>query len=69
MKTLPESFARCSGRYNFYTTDVCPDRETCMRYQAFRFLDSEAGIEHYRAIGVMMAIKNCEMKIDVEDVE
>ena len=67
MKTLPESFARCSGRYNFYTTDVCPDRETCMRYRAFRFLDSGAGVDCYRAIGVMMAVDGCEMKIDVED--
>jgi hypothetical protein len=69
MKTLLKDIARCAGKYTFYTDEVCPKRDTCLRYLAFTKLDREAGIKHYRNIPVMMAIVGCKMFIDGEAAE
>lgn len=61
---LTKDQARCAGRYDFHTAEKCPDRKTCLRYLYWRHLDMENGIEHYRDIPVVMATRNCELKIE-----
>jgi len=61
---LPFDMARCSGRHTFDDGDECPERETCQRFLTFRDWD-KGKVPHYRGISVIMAPRECTIKIEV----
>jgi len=65
MKKLSKSDWRCVGFYSLGDPESCPERDTCMRYLAFKRYDRLHGINNYRGISVFMAVKNCKDKIQV----
>jgi hypothetical protein len=66
MKRLTNKDPRCSGLYRLGYTEACLRRDTCLRYLSFTRLDRAAGIEHYRGIPVVMAVKDCKIFLEAE---
>jgi hypothetical protein len=68
MKKLPKQEWRCSGRFCFKNNEICLERDTCLRYLSLIKFDRENGIENYQGIPVLMAEKNCQEKINIEEI-
>ena len=65
MITIPLDIARCAGRMDLLADGrTCPERETCQRYQAFMQWDLGV-VPDYQSISVMMAMPDCQHKIEV----
>ena len=63
--TLKKDIARCCGWYSI-GGERCEDRMTCKRYLAFSVWDRKAGVEDYLGISVVMADRDCKIKIETE---
>lgn len=66
--TLPFDKARCSGRMDFEPGGQwCEQRDTCARYLSFTQWDSKVGRGNYRGVLVVMAVRDCQNKIEVRN--
>lgn len=66
--TLPFDKARCAGRMDFDPDGQwCEQRDTCSRYLAFTQWDSKAGRGNYRGVLVVMAVRECQNKIEASE--
>ena len=63
MKRLLEDEARCTGKYDLSTYDLCPDRGYCLRYQQF-LRDKREGAQRCPDVPVVPAQEQCEMYLD-----
>ena len=66
MRQLLEDEARCTGRYDLSTFDLCPDRGYCLRYQQL-LADRRRGRVSYKDTLVTMADKECGMFVEAEN--
>ena len=65
MKKLLDDEARCIGRFDLSTFDLCPDRGYCLRYQQL-LRDRRDGRVSYKDTPVMMAVEGCSYYVDMD---
>lgn len=63
--TLPFDKSRCAGRMDFEPNGQwCELRDSCARYLAFTQWDRKANRGNYRGVLVVMAVRECKIKIE-----